>query len=331
MSGFLQRTKFPGAKTSFTPNSKFHEPVATSPFGECYKTALTSAYRLNKGRRIGFFPSSLPICSILTYSKLLKAISNDGFEETKSCFTDFFAALGTAAHTVVQRHIGLTGKIFGDWQCDNRDCATKGELVKNTTNCKCPTCGIPMEYVEKRVKYKGLSGKIDALVETKKDTFWVGDYKGATTKKIEQGKAFKKYNVKQVLIYCYILTKKYGFTIEGFSLIYISRDNPNMWYEYSEKFDDENYSKAEKLFKDERKRYVAGVNAIKQDDYQIAIKEKPCTSRKFYDDQIAYFDPCPYLGVCFDKGALELQLRKERQELGLDKKRAEKYIEMVQL
>lgn len=296
--------------------------VITSLFGKMYETTMDAAITTKYGRGPEYRPSSFPTCPILHMLRFAAGAHNGYFETTMSTSGGFFTSVGTAAHENIQYHIGQTGKIWGDWKCKNPSCQKrhdaqnlfdekgvmyrKGKLTrKNTVKNKCPKCEHPMEYVEKEIKYAGLKGHIDAIVKLDGGGWWVADYKTCTKNKIaKKGKEGlpHKAHLKQIPTYCYVLEKKYGMKIKGFSLLYLSRDNPFHFLEYSEPWSERWRVKVREIIKNEKRKFRSGVKSFATRDVKHAIANKPCSCLAQYESEINFYEECPLLGICFKSG-----------------------------
>ena len=131
--------------------------------------------------------------------------------------------------------------------------------------------------------------------------------------------------------YCYVLKKKYGLDIAGFSLLYFSRDNPFEFYEYSEEWTPKWDKKCKALILDERLKFKAGTKSFGKLDPAAAIKQKPCKTLAFYEKEIAYYTPCPMLDVCFSPRKLERALLKYTKEWPSKPKARQKIIEAINI
>lgn len=324
--------RMPKKKTFKKGGFPARKSQAKSVAGKLYERAMDNEYKSTEGRRPEYRPSSFPLCSILTYMKLIKGASLGYFEEERTAAGDYFTSVGTTAHENIQFHMGFSGKIFGDWKCLNRKSCKKGKRAltlydrdgnvvregkltrKNTVKHRCPECGRPMEYVEKEINYKGLKGHIDCIIRLPDGTYWVADYKTCTKTKLNSGKLPQKAHLKQLPAYCYVLKKKYKMKIAGFSLLYFSRDNPFEYYEHAEQWNSRWDNKCEKMIVQERIKFRAGVKSFVEADPRLAIKHKPCKTLAFYEKEIAYYTECPMLDVCFDELALRRALKKHKKK-----------------
>lgn len=295
--------------------------VIASMFGRLYETTMEQSITTQYGRGPEYRPSSFPVCSILTMLRLARGAHLGHFETAMTTSGGFFTSVGTAAHENIQYYIGQSGKVWGDWKCRNPrcqkrhdaqdlfneqgECWRKGKLTrKNTTNNKCPKCAHPMEYVEKCINYKGLKGHIDCIVKLEGGGWWVADYKTSTKFQITnaRSKLPHKAHLKQIPTYCYVLQKKYKMQIKGFSILYLSRDNPFMFHEHAEYWDKRWMLRVRDIIKGERRKFAAGVKSFIDREVKTAIKHKPCSCLEQYEKEMAFYDPCPMLDICFRPG-----------------------------
>lgn len=310
--------------------------AAKSIAGKLYEQAMDTDHLDLNARPPVLRPSSFPLCSVLVYKDLMQGASEGRFERSMSAGGGFFTSVGTAAHTNIQFYIGKTGKVYGHWKCINNLCPefhkardkwktveVKGKKVRKVEYGKptrefscdnvCPECKYDMEYVELTVKHKKVEGHIDCVImlDHKKKRIWVADYKTCNTKKVVAGRSKlpAREHLRQIPSYCHILEQEYGYIVEGFSLIYICRDNPYQFYEHAETWTPAWREKAAREFKLERLRYKAGLHSWLDRDPTEAIKNKPCKSISHYNSEMAFYDPCPMLDVCFEKKSLKAALR----------------------
>lgn len=332
----------------FTPR---RASAAKSIAGKLYEEAMELDHLDENARPPVLRPSSFPLCPILVYADLAKGSVEGHFERTMSAGGGFFTSVGTAAHENIQFYIGKTKKIYGHWKCVNHLCpefhkardkwktsVVKGKKIRKLIHGKptrefscdnvCPECKYDMGYVELTVKHKRVEGHIDCVImlDHKRKRIWVADYKTCTGQKIEYGrtKLPMRVHLRQIPSYCHILEREYGYTVEGFSLIYICRDNPYKFYEHAETWTDAWRKRAAKEFKLERLRYKAGVKAWVERDPQIAIDAKPCKSLAHYNNEMAFYDPCPFLDVCFIKKSLNSALGIVKKQFSYTDKQMDK-------
>lgn len=251
--------------------------------------------------------SSLPVCCILQYLSLHKE-NLEGPKRNVSYTSDFFTQLGSAVHLVVQRWMGQTGRILGNWYCPK--CSYKKRMSLYEGDC--PKCGTELLYKELVVKYKELSGHVDGIVLLPDENMIVLDYKTTTSSKINNGvKPYIAYE-KQIKSYSHILKEEYGLPIVGSSLLYISRDNPYKYHEYPFNVED-----MEVFLNSQVRQHRIAKKVTKTQNYSVLMKNKPCTSLSYYKKEMHSFEECPMLNVCFNKKSLSDTLKRfgETQQL----------------
>jgi hypothetical protein len=336
------------SSSAYGGESRFYKSVKSSFFGELYEETMNKTITTSYGRGPAFRPSALPLCSILVYMQLVKGASQGYFEQQMSASGGYFTRVGTAAHTNIQYYIGNSGKIWGDWLCVTPGCKhhsaglniynERGKIVrkgvltrKNTTNNICPACRHPMQYEEKEIRYKGLIGHIDAIVQLTDGTYWVADYKTCTKFKLQSGKLPHKGHLIQLPSYCHVLEKRYKMKISGFSLLYFSRDNPFMFYEHSEKWTSNWMRRSGDTIKNERRKFVGGVRAFALRSRQSAIIEKPCSCKEDYETVMDFYEECPMLKVCFKRNKLEEALDAHERQYPYDNAAIARLIPTLQI
>jgi predicted nucleic-acid-binding Zn-ribbon protein len=286
---------------------------ATSIAGQMYESALKHTHE-HPGRWPEYRPSAFPICGILVFQRLLEGSSTGQFTAESNGAGSLFCNMGTAAHQALQFHMGFSRRLFGDWQCLHPFCeehklALTGNLTRrNSTNNYCPKCMNPMHYVEKEIRLNGLRGHIDGLIRLADGTFWVLDFKTTTRNILENSKLPKKAHLLQLVSYCYVLAEKYKLKIAGFSVLYLTRDNPFNYKECSYDWSSKWYAFGKTTVETERQKYLDGLQGFVHLDTTEIIANKQCVSRAFYDKEIAYYNECPLVGVCFNRNTLSNKL-----------------------
>lgn len=317
-------------------------------FSRLYNEAINTTYSIKTGRPPAFRPSAFPQCSVLLWIKMVKGASLGYWETDKSFAGDFFTSIGTQAHTVTQYHIGDSGKIWGNWKCINPKCSlahaakdvydkegnvlTTGKLTrKHTTRNRCPECKDSMEYVEIEISYKGLKGHIDCIIYLGNGQYWVGDYKTTTKYKLTSGKLPEKSHLMQIPTYVWVLRNKYKMNVVGFSLLYLSRDNPFNFVEKHFTWNDEWEIKTKKLINSQRLAFVAALHSLKTKNFTHAIENKLCCSESYYHKNVSFYTECPMLKVCFQRKKLEQMLQLISVEFPYTKQQANSVYEQLKL
>ncbi len=272
-----------------------------------YRSAIlysTSSIRERKLR-----PSGFPYCGL---KDMFEEITG-GPKSTVGFGLDFYGSVGTAAHLIFQKYMGITGKIVGNWECKNVNCSNFKKICKFSVNNLC-TCGFFMEYHELTIKNRNIIGHVDCLllIEGK---YYVLDYKTSTLASIEKHKEIGNIfpytkNVHQILSYCICLERNFNIKIEGWMLMYISRDTPYQVALVGKDFDAPS-RRAEKARMNRYNEQFAQASKVIEDSDPAPVKalidSKPCTSYKHWRSEFGDFDKCP-LGsshVCFQAAKLK--------------------------
>lgn len=315
-------------------------PVVVSPFltkfnpnegsfvSDVMREAIATPIYNRTGMKPKPRPSSFPTCSLLLWMGRFRGESFGYYFGQQEFGMEYYTNVGNVLHEKAQYFVGTTGVQFGDWKCLNRKCDhgiaafnttnAEGRVIKegkitatDTTNNMCPKCDTPMLYVEKRVEYKGIIGYVDGIWEIPKSQgggYWIIDYKTTSMRKIEAGKYPEKAHVSQLPFYAHVLSKKYKMDIKGFSLIYMPRDNPASFLEYSEKWNDKWKKKGKNIAKREARNLRIMEDGIESGSYEEAVSCKACKSETEYFKKMHGYDECPMLSVCFSERKLTARL-----------------------
>lgn len=324
-------TKFKGGSSERKPTFSFETEAdfkayfqqwninSHSFISETFYQALDNKFTSRHGRGVEFRPSSFPQCPVINWLKKVW-YDNLGYNiAERSCSMDYYCDVGTTVHETVQFHMGDSGAQFGHYRCINPKCKhgkrgmnlydAAGNLVqagkltlKNTLNNRCPKCKERMFYEELTVKYKGLKGHVDGVIKLPNGKYWIIDYKTSSMKKIMKAAECypEKKHLYQLPIYAYILKKKYKFEVAGFSLIYIPRDNPKCFFEYSEKWSKRWDKHAVRILKTQKRQWEAFELALETNSVDPVIEHKPCKcERSYLKTMYGGFDHCPMKDICF--------------------------------
>lgn len=311
--------------------------------------AMESSVILKTGRKPAFRPSSFPSCSILNWMQLIR-FNALGYAEFKKHFSmDYYTGVGTAVHEIIQYFAGFTGKFWGHWKCINPKCKechkaadtydAAGNVIKHgpatlsyTTENICPRCKEPMFYIEFTIKYKGVEGHIDAIIEI--DNSWIIlDYKTTSFKRMQAGDLPEKKHLKQLPYYTYVMAKKYakkyGKTIKSFSLAYIPRDNPFEYFIHTEKWTSEWSNKMRRLHESEAAKWDAIHESLETDTETAIIDAKPCSRKSDYVSRMCGYGECSLESVCFNKTQLRTFLKDWKTMHSRDPKPGTDYEELI--
>ena len=324
--GFTQLKPKLARKASRGAAKKKH-PV--SPFSDLYEQAINRDIDSTAGRPPELRPSAFPLCPILVWMKLTQGAKRGYWGESGSFQSKYFSTVGTDFHSMIQYFIGMSGKIYGNWMCINNECKKgraavtlyneRGEVIRsgkitayNTTDNECPCCGEAMQYEEIEVRYKGIKGHIDCIIDLGDGKYWVGDYKTSSNWGLDNKILPMNSHLKQIPAYVYILRKKYKLNVVGFSLLYVTRDNPWRFKETPFEWNHEWTEYASDMLRGEKRKYKAALHTFVDGDLDRIIEHKPCKSEAFYHKEISYYNECPLLGICFEKRKLRAALEKHK-------------------
>lgn len=248
-------------------------------------------------------PSSFPYCGYRhAYEHLVREedpVVYGGFQ------SEYYVNVGSLAHLLFQKWLGVQGQIAGDWKCIS--CGHMHKLSLHPEKCK--SCGHrDLAYEEVGGKWgKRIRWHKDGLFIDKKGRRWIVDYKTSGSSKIwdhkKKGNVFPYPSNKfQIESYVPLAEDAYGEEIYGTILIYVSRDFPT-W----------NYAVVANVISAERKEELR--ERLTRDDATFGIvlnlkdnpehigrlrKRKLCVDREFYDDNVhSSYDPCPLADHCF--------------------------------
>ena len=289
-------------------------PNHTSLIQKLLRDAMSTTLAQDADPRRFFFlrPSGFPYCG---WRRVLDAREGVEMNELTEALSGYFFGVGHATHDVFQKHVGLTGKIVGDWKC--RDCK---HWQRATIYAVCPECGSEhMKYHELEVRYKGtLVGHVDGVIRLDpkkgaKSRHIVIDYKTSSLKKITMKKSpFPYYtNKSQIEKYVVLVESQYGFKMDGWALIYLARDQPVyrgvkvVYRSMGEKAKKDHLKELNKWVKLHR----LFLRAYKESQFQKLLKHKLCSSKSNHDTMFpASYEACPHADKCFTALGQEKQM-----------------------
>jgi ATP-dependent helicase/DNAse subunit B len=168
-----------------------------------------------------------------------------------------------------------------------------------------------MEYEELEVKaFNNLSGHIDGVYRDKNGKYWIIDYKTSSVRVIKSQKEnptlpYAK-NKAQIMAYVALIERCYDIKIEGWSLLYIARDDPFTYKVVSGTVSDrikERIIRKCKEYDDQYEVYkrLKDPKTATWSDMQKLIEGKQCKTFEFYSEHFSGFKGCPLAPVCFTK------------------------------
>ena len=267
-------------------------------------------------RRKEFHPSSAPICPLrLAHENF---VLPDDPTVYFSFAQSYYLSVGTMMHELVQKWLGLSGKIVGNWTCIS--CSPKVAYRFCISPKTCRKCGGSVfEYHELGGKDDGVAWHCDGVFKLGGE-YYVIDYKTTSAYQIEQhrkeGGVFPYYsNLFQLETYIPLLEQKYQIKIAGWMLVYISRDKPNnIKYGVEVVGEDITEVKRERLearLERFKKAYSLALK-VRESPVKIfkrAIETKLCPDRETYQEKIRGFAPCYFEDVCWSKTKLNKTIK----------------------
>lgn len=263
-------------------------------------------------RHLELHPSSFPYCGLRHAFRLL----TNAPKQDMDFYGEYYTSLGTMAHELMQKYLGRGKRMLGDWKC--HDC---GKTTAFSTYAPCPKCRSPnMHYEELGIKFgKWTHGHVDGVVKVN-GKWYVLDYKTTSTKNNAEHRAKgNKYpykgNLAQVTAYICYLEAMYDIEIDGWMLIYVTRDSSFRDYVIVGDLVTEK-QKAKTLEKLQRYDDHFGKVMKIKDDLQLKyfkrlVQEKPCESLKAYKAEMHDgYNWCELAkdGTCFDSRKLRVML-----------------------
>lgn len=188
----------------------------------------------------------------------------------------YYVGVGHAVHDVAQRYLALSGDLLADYRCK---VCKKWHRLSHKHTC----CGVPCEYHELTIDYKGIVGHIDAVVKIR-GHYYIVDFKttsinGSYKKQTQPGSSYKA----QITAYAYLLQKQYGIRVKGVILAFIPRDNPHRLVTWEAPVTDALLEKTRRALKADKRLHRLTMKAKTMDDFKELLEV-------FCDD--AYCDAC---------------------------------------
>ena len=267
-------------------------------FAKYFKTAMAGSLPALSPKVPRLRVSGFPFCGLRAAYERMADIKPDP-ENTTSM--EYYTSVGTSAHEVFQRSLGVRGRIYGDWKCRDEKCTGTRRFSRKST---CPKCGKEMEYVEFEVTaFRHVSGHTDGLYLDLMKRNWLIDYKTSSMRVLNYQKSnptlpYRK-NVQQIESYVPMMEHQYNIDVAGWMLGYVPRDDPKTicvkGCAMSQKKKDAVWQKI-KLYDDQYEE-VLNLNSLSQLRYLRDTKF--CRNYDHYLRDMKGFKACPLEGVCF--------------------------------
>lgn len=280
-------------------------PTINAEFRKYYLASLKKQLPDLEPRAEKLRVSGFPYCGLRhAYLKLTNYV-----EPPSDAMMSYYTGVGTAAHSVFQRWLAASGKVYGAWYC--KPCRRK---VRFGCTHLCSKCGSEMEYVEFTVTaFDHVSGHLDGVFKDKNGEFWVIDYKTSSTFVIDSQRRNPTLpyvkNLHQIRTYVPLIEKQFDIKVAGWILVYCARDTPTKIHVESGRLSEKTKANIIKRVKsyDDQYQVVQTLSTPKQLDY--LCKTKFCTSHEHYLEHMKGFKACPLESVCFTKQLKRVMLR----------------------
>lgn len=278
-------------------------------FDQHYKESVQAEHQDLVVREDKLRVSSFPYCGLRHFYRRLTPVTpmiNFG--------AAFYTGVGTITHEAVQRWLGHSKRMLGNWKCSDKKCKGKREFSFRNV---CPKCGSEMYYEEFEVNaLTHISGHLDGIYKARNGKYYLIDYKTSSVRVISTNWKTKmlpyKYNVFQITAYAALIEQEYDIEISGWILYYLSRDSPL----YTSKSTGGLITAAEKkayltrmkVWADHYEHVMVRIKDFK--DVRLLVEEKPCQNMRNYEDTYKAYDICPLAkgGVCFERSLLRAKL-----------------------
>jgi hypothetical protein len=283
----------------------------TEYYRKSLKTELPDQVQREEKLRV----SGFPFCGLKSAWKKMEKLQGLEAKATTNSDKEHYTGTGTNMHLVFQRWLGHHGKILGNWKCK---CGYHAQLK---TSNKCKVCKKEMEYEEITVRaFKHVSGHIDGVFLSKAGKVFVIDYKTTATRMLRSPFLPYAKNVAQIKSYCALLELNYNIKVDGWMLLYISRDTIKRFTikgGYISVKEKKKVLERIKLF-DDQYEFIQNVlpNRKKHTwkDMEWLIETKACKNRSYYSKYYG-LEGCPLSGVCFTSPNLRKTVKTEYQDL----------------
>lgn len=185
----------------------------------------------------------------------------------------FYVRIGSAVHEVVQRFLGISNFLYGDWTC----CGVTEHNREGSSTCS--VCGLPQKYEELAPK-STLGMHVDGVSVLYNG---VTEFKTTSSENLTKLKDPYPAHMMQASCYLHALNEDNGWALDKLIFVYFSRDNPTKFRVFVRKAIPTAYQETLSLYQDAKKSLLQGT-------LPPPICDRP---------QDGKWRGCPYAGVCF--------------------------------
>lgn len=247
-------------------------PAASLSFHE--NTEVLSPYHFQ------FRSSKLPFCprEFVIHSRLspeMRALRGEDYS------FNFYVKIGSAVHEVVQKFLGISKFLYGNWTC----CGVTEYAREGSARCQ--VCGQPQLYSELAPK-SDLGMHVDGVSVLYNG---VAEFKTTSSKNLPEIKDPYPQHMGQASCYLHALNAENGWNLDKLIFVYFSRDNPKDFRVFVRSPLETFYDESLALWKEAKTTLFAG-----------KLPTPICSS-----SSDGSYKGCSYAGICFSPN-LEEQL-----------------------
>ena len=250
--------------------------------------------------------SSFPFCGtqwLLNFPTAMSGIRSNKF------MGSFFTSVGTTVHSNIQSIVDRSPFIIQDWKCFA--CGHLHSFVLRPK--RCIKCKVSNRLVSREHEYKKfpIVGHLDGAILLKNGKIVIIDYKTTSMRKLEtKGLLPSLDNVRQIEAYAALL-KREGYDIDGWTLIYIARNNGQRVYKsstafYGQSFEEE-YPRILKRLARYEKDFLVVSSATTVEAVKRVIARRRLRPDKEDTQELCKY--CAYRSVCTNETALTDRLQ----------------------
>ena len=254
--------------------------------------------KLDPSRLASLRVSSFPFCGT---QWLLNFPSASSGKRSNKFMGSFFTSVGTTVHSGIQAILDKSPFLIQDWKCFA--CGNLHKFVLRPRRCKkCKSLSLAGR--EHEYKVYPIVGHLDGAVLLKNGKICIIDYKTTSMRKLESHVSLLPGldNVRQIEAYAALL-KQQGYDIDGWTLIYIARNNGKRIYKsstayYGHTFEEE-YPKILKRIERYKKDFIAVSEAKSLGDVAPVVARRRLRPDK--EDTAELCRYCKFKPVCMEK------------------------------
>jgi hypothetical protein len=201
--------------------------IKTKGEGDSFSDKVTSflqlQHREKAGKGVVIRSSALPICG-RNYSFGMVLPPQERPNESHDFLLEIYSRVGTLTHSIVQRWLGMSGVLYGDWKCFKCGKVKRGKLGPR----KCKRCDQEMVYEELTLEHPHLklSGHPDGILFV--DGKYIGFELKTKNQRVVDGmvEPIDAHVAYQTACYSVMLSLTRGIKLKEYAIFYLSRDTP---------------------------------------------------------------------------------------------------------